>query len=88
MERNVILAKNAGFCFGVKRAVDEAIKYQKEFGKKIYTLGPLIHNNDVVNYLEDNDIFAIELSDTNSLNKGDVVLRKCNKRFNRQGFNC
>ena len=56
MERNVILAKNAGFCFGVKRAVDEAIKYQKEFGKKIYTLGPLIHNNDVVNYLEDNDI--------------------------------
>ncbi len=33
MERNVILAKNAGFCFGVKRAVDEAIKYQKEFGK-------------------------------------------------------
>ena len=32
MERNVILAKNAGFCFGVKRAVDEAIKYQKEFG--------------------------------------------------------
>ena len=74
MERNVILAKNAGFCFGVKRAVDEAIKYQKEFGKKIYTLGPLIHNNDVVNYLEDNDIFAIELSDANSLNKGDVVL--------------
>ena len=74
MERNVILAKNAGFCFGVKRAVDEAIKYQKEFGKKIYTLGPLIHNNDVVNYLEDNDIFAIELSDADSLKKGDVVL--------------
>ncbi len=74
MERNVILAKNAGFCFGVKRAVDEAIKYQKEFGKKIYTLGPLIHNNDVVNYLENNDIFAIELSDADSLKKGDVVL--------------
>ena len=70
MERNVILAKNAGFCFGVKRAVDEAIKYQKEFGKKIYTLGPLIHNNDVVNYLENNDIFAIELSDADSLKKG------------------
>ena len=49
-------------------------KIQKEYGKKIYTLGPLIHNNDVVNYLEDNDIFAIELSDANSLNKGDVVL--------------
>ena len=34
MERNVILAKNAGFCFGVKRAVDEAIKYQKRIWKK------------------------------------------------------
>ncbi|MGG5461673.1 4-hydroxy-3-methylbut-2-enyl diphosphate reductase [Clostridium sp. B9] len=74
MERKITLAKNAGFCFGVKRAVDEAIKYQKEFDKKIYTLGPLIHNNDVVNYLEDNNIFAIELSEADNLTPGDVVL--------------
>ena len=46
----VLLAENAGFCFGVKRAVDEAIKTQKQFNKKIYTLGPLIHNGDVVKY--------------------------------------
>ncbi len=74
MERKITLAKNAGFCFGVKRAVDEALKYQKEFDKKIYTLGPLIHNNDVVNYLEDNNIYAIDLLGANNLSQGDVVL--------------
>ena len=57
--RKVILADSSGFCFGVKRAVDEAIKVQQQYNKKIYTLGPLIHNNDVVNYLEKNNIFAV-----------------------------
>ena len=71
---NVFLAENAGFCFGVKRAVDEAIKTQKQYNKKIYTLGPLIHNGDVVKYLEDNNIFAIDLNNLDTLNKGDVIL--------------
>ena len=71
---NVFLAENAGFCFGVKRAVDEAIKTQKQFNKKIYTLGPLIHNGDVVKYLEDNNIFAIDMNNLDTLNKGDVIL--------------
>ena len=48
--RKVKLAKNAGFCFGVQRAVEEAIRIQKEYMKKVYTLGPLIHNNDVVKF--------------------------------------
>ena len=33
----VRIADNAGFCFGVQRAVDEALKIQKEYNKKIYT---------------------------------------------------
>ena len=46
----VILAKSAGFCFGVKRAVD--LVYEKiEEGGSIYTLGPIIHNEEVVNAL-------------------------------------
>ena len=64
MKSKVILAENAGFCFGVQRAVEEeAIKVQKQYNKaKIYTLGPLIHNNDVVKYLEsDNNVLAIDL---------------------------
>ena len=70
----VLLAENAGFCFGVKRAVDEAIKTQKQYNKKIYTLGPLIHNGDVVKYLEENNIYAIDINNLDSLNEGDVIL--------------
>lgn len=70
----VKLAKEAGFCFGVKRAVDETLKARKEYNKKIYTLGPLIHNNDVVKYLEDNDIYSIELDDIDKLTEGDVLI--------------
>ena len=70
----VLLAENAGFCFGVKLAVDSAIKTQNEYNKKIYTLGPLIHNSDVVNYLEENNIYAIDITDVDTLNEGDVIL--------------
>ena len=72
--RKVILAENAGFCFGVQRAVEEALKIQKKYNKRIYTLGPLIHNNDVVKYLENNDIFAVELNDIDTLKEGDVIV--------------
>lgn len=72
--REVILAKNAGFCFGVQRAVEEALKIQKQYNKKIYTLGPLIHNSDVVNYLERNNIYAIDLNNLHLLVRGDVIV--------------
>lgn len=72
--RTIKVAKNAGFCFGVERAVEEALKIKKQYNKKIYTLGPLIHNNDVVKYLEENNIFAINLENIDTLNKGDVIV--------------
>lgn len=70
----VILSEKAGFCFGVKRAVDEAVNIKKKFDKRIYTLGPLIHNKDVVNYLEENDIYPIDIEEVSNLNSGDVVI--------------
>ncbi len=70
----IILADKAGFCFGVKRAVEEAINVQKKWNKKVYTLGPLIHNNDVVNYLKEKGIYAIKLEDINNLSEDDVVI--------------
>lgn len=70
----VILADKAGFCFGVKRAVDEAVNIQNKYDKKIYTLGPLIHNTDVVNYLKERDIYPIDIEDIDKLEKGDVVI--------------
>jgi 4-hydroxy-3-methylbut-2-enyl diphosphate reductase len=72
--RTVKLADNAGFCFGVQRAVEEALKIQKQYNKKIYTLGPLIHNNDVVKFLEERNIYPIEVINLDTLNKGDVIL--------------
>lgn len=44
---NVTLAKSAGFCFGVSRAVDLVEKAAQE-GKQVVTLGPIIHNHHVV----------------------------------------
>ncbi|MCR4692234.1 MAG: 4-hydroxy-3-methylbut-2-enyl diphosphate reductase [Lachnospiraceae bacterium] len=44
---NVILAKSAGFCFGVKRAVD-MVNEKLEQGGNIYTFGPIIHNEEVI----------------------------------------
>ena len=48
--KNVILAKTAGFCFGVRRAVDMA--YGIAGRDKVYTYGPIIHNETVVEDLE------------------------------------
>ena len=47
----VILAKSAGFCFGVKRAVDTVYEQTGTRGK-IYTYGPIIHNEEVVKDME------------------------------------
>lgn len=51
--QNIKLAKFAGFCYGVKRAVETAKKLKAENpDKNIYILGELIHNTDVINELE------------------------------------
>ena len=49
---SVIVAKNAGFCFGVSRAV-ELVEQSAGEGKRVVTLGPIIHNRHVVNKFEE-----------------------------------
>lgn len=44
----VILAKTAGFCFGVQRAVDTVYEQIQKERRPIYTYGPIIHNEEVV----------------------------------------
>ena len=51
------VAKTAGFCYGVKRAVDDVYK-EIENGKKIATLGPLIHNRQVIEDLASKGVYA------------------------------
>ena len=53
------VAKTAGFCYGVKRAVDDVYK-EIENGKKIATLGPLIHNRQVIEDLASKGVYAYD----------------------------
>ena len=48
----LFVAKSAGFCFGVKRAMDMALEAAQKYPKHLYTLGPLIHNPQAVEFLE------------------------------------
>lgn len=61
--REIILAKTAGFCFGVKRAVDtvyEQVEKSKQDNYEVYTYGPIIHNEEVVSDLESKGIVIIQ----------------------------
>ena len=72
---NIILAKSAGFCFGVKRAVDTV--YQEiETGEKIYTLGPIIHNEEVVSDLEAKGVVVVNsVDELKNQPQGTVIIR-------------
>ena len=75
MEVNV--AKTAGFCFGVKRAVDQVYEQtEKENGKKIYTYGPIIHNEEVVKDLRSRGVEVIHSEkELAALTEGIVIIR-------------
>jgi len=74
----IIVAKSAGFCFGVKKAV-EAVYKQIEYHPEhpaIYTYGPLIHNEEVVRDLEKKGVRVLNCEEElKSLTEGIVVLR-------------
>jgi len=72
--KKITLAESAGFCFGVKRAVETALNMKEKYNNEIYTLGPLIHNNDVVDFLKEKLIFPIELENIDSLKENDTII--------------
>ncbi len=57
---SIKIAKTAGFCYGVKRAVDTVYEIVENENKKIATLGPIIHNAQVVSDLEKKGVAAYE----------------------------
>ncbi|MDE7373081.1 MAG: 4-hydroxy-3-methylbut-2-enyl diphosphate reductase, partial [Clostridia bacterium] len=69
----VEVAEHAGFCGGVKSAVDKALNLAKLHGH-IYTLGELVHNELVTEFLHSNGVDSIELNEISNLKAGDVVL--------------
>ncbi|MCF7859481.1 MAG: 4-hydroxy-3-methylbut-2-enyl diphosphate reductase [Candidatus Cloacimonetes bacterium] len=69
---NVRIAKNSGFCFGVKRAIKIALITSTE-NHEIVTLGPLIHNPQMVAKLEEEDIIKVDSID--QINKRPTIIR-------------
>lgn len=69
------MAQTAGFCFGVKRAVDTVYK-EIEKGEKIYTYGPIIHNEEVVSDLKNRGVGVIETADEiANIHNSTVIIR-------------
>jgi 4-hydroxy-3-methylbut-2-enyl diphosphate reductase len=54
----IILAKDAGYCFGVRDAVNSAYDTSKEYGE-VYMLGDIVHNESVVEDLEKNGVKVV-----------------------------
>ena len=72
----VTVAKSAGFCFGVKRAVDTVYREIESGEKPVYTFGPIIHNEQVVEDLENRGVQVILSEDElEGLSGGTVVIR-------------
>lgn len=71
----ITTAKSAGFCFGVQRAVDVVYK-EIENGGKVYTYGPIIHNEEVVDELKQMGVRVINsLEELKDAPKGTIILR-------------
>lgn len=72
----ITVAKTAGFCFGVKRAVEKVYDQIATGKKPIYTYGPIIHNEEVVQDLEEKGVQVINSKEElEALKEGVVVIR-------------
>lgn len=71
----IMVGKTAGFCYGVKRAVDGSTQeIEKNKNQKIYCLGELVHNKQVVSNLEEKGIeFIEEIEDVGNENSKLII---------------
>ncbi|MBR4356080.1 MAG: 4-hydroxy-3-methylbut-2-enyl diphosphate reductase [Elusimicrobiaceae bacterium] len=74
MEQDVIVAKRAGFCPGVKSAIDKVLELAAG-QKPVYTIGPLIHNKQVTDMLSAKHITSIDIPQQASDKSGILVIR-------------
>lgn len=71
----IIRAEVLGFCFGVRRAVEYAQKALEENSeRKVFSLGPLIHNENALNQLKNKGLTILEEDDLDSVSEGSVVI--------------
>ena len=69
----IIVTQNAGFCFGVERAITMAFDATQDHEGDIYTLGPIIHNPQVVKTLSEEGVHSKD--DVDEIEKGTVIIR-------------
>ena len=70
----VTLAKSAGFCFGVKRAVETVYNEIEQAKMPIYTFGPIIHNEEVVSDLEEKGVMVVNsVEELNQSEKYELI---------------
>ena len=87
----IVLAKTAGFCMGVRRAVETALGALNRLTPPIYTFGPLIHNPQVLNLLKERGITV--LNDIPENASGTVIIRahgippSTKDKLKKAGFN-
>jgi 4-hydroxy-3-methylbut-2-enyl diphosphate reductase len=91
----VKLAKTAGFCMGVRRAVDLVLDIAQRKGKEnVYTYGPLIHNPQTIELLRTRGIIPISnVDDIDASNKGSTIIIRAHgispeerKKIKEKGF--
>lgn len=78
----IVIAKTAGFCMGVRRAVDMVLDASRLFQKPIYTYGPLIHNSQALKMLEEKNIQSI--TDVDQKSSGIVLIRAHGVPFEKE----
>ncbi|KGG79669.1 4-hydroxy-3-methylbut-2-enyl diphosphate reductase [Caloranaerobacter azorensis H53214] len=69
----LLIAKNSGFCFGVEKAVKTALQTLDENKHNVFSLGPIIHNEQVINLLESKGLKII--NDIKDIDRGKVIIR-------------
>jgi small subunit ribosomal protein S1 len=72
VRRRVVLAEVAGFCFGVRRAVEMTENFRREHTGRLTTLGPIIHNEQVIDRMRQEGVETA--SELESIPEGTVVL--------------
>ena len=72
----VIVAKTAGFCFGVRRAVEQVYEQIEQAKEPVFTYGPIIHNQEVVRDLEEIGVQVLNTKkELQNLKEGIVIIR-------------
>ncbi len=87
----IVVAETAGFCMGVERAVDLALKNSDGANKPLYTLGPLIHNHQTMEMLKSHNVTSISeeenpTTDRSLLVRAHGIPPKTEKEYREKGY--